>query len=196
MKAVHDDLKSKVTVKFSEAVVLAEEAGLDVMRGTIGMAVNENGDKFVVWMLAEMNMDDSESDAMSTTVFVVDAADSTNTIQTIQEIDHSGMMAEGKDKQYSHDKDKQYSHDKQQLGNYEDTLSDPEQIENKIAKIEEKLSDGGTVNVAKDVLKSQFLDVLKQLQTAIAEGDDAQADSLREQLNDLRNQITEMKRHN
>ena len=185
MKAVHDELKSQVTVKFSEAAALAEDAGLDVMKGSIGMAVNENGDKFVAWMLAEMNMDNSESETMSTTVFVVDAADATNTAQVTKEYDHSMMM----------NKDKAYSHDKQQ-GNYEETLSDPEQIENKIAKIEKKLSDGGTGNVAIDDLKSQFLEVLKQLQTAIDNGDDAQADSLREQLNDLRNQMTDMKRHN
>jgi len=130
MKAVHEDLKSKVSVKFSEAVILAEEKGLDVMNGSIGMAVNEDGDRFVVWVLAEMNMDDSESDAMSTTVFVVDAADATNTVQTTKEFDHSKMMmAEGKDKRYSHDKQQQ------QVDNYEETLSDSEQIENKIAKI-------------------------------------------------------------
>ena len=186
MKVVHDDLKAQVTVKFSEAAALAEDAGLDVMKGSIGMAANENGDKFVVWMLAEMNME-SESEDMSTTVFVVDAADATNTIQVTKEFDHSMMMAEGKDKKYSHDK---------QQGNHENTLSDPEKIENKIAKIEEKLSDGEMAgNVATDDLKSQFLDVLKQLQNAIAEGDDAQADSLRAQLNDLRNQMTEMRWH-
>ena len=185
MKAVHEDLKSKVIVKFSEAAALAEDAGLDVMKGSIGMAVNENGDKFVVWTLAEMNM---ESETMSTTVFVVDAADATNTAQVTKEFDHSMMMAEGKDKRYSHDK-------QQQGGNYEKTLSDPAQIENKIAKIEKKLSDQGTGNVTKDDLKSQFLEILKQLQNAIADGDDAQADSLREQLNDLRNQMGDMKRH-
>lgn len=187
MKALHEELKSQVSVKFSEAAVLAEEAGLEVMKGSIGMAVNENGDKFVVWMLAEMNME-SDSDDMSKTVFVVDAADATNTAQVTKEYDHSKMMVEGKDKRYSHDK--------QQRDNYEETLSDPEQIENKIAKIEEKLSNGGTGNVAKDDLKSQFLETLKQLQNAIADGDDAQADSLREQLNDLRSQMTEMKWHN
>ena len=186
MKAVHEELKTQVTVKFSEAAALAEDAGLDVMKGSIGMAVNENGDKFVVWTLAEMNVE-SESETMNTTMFVVDAADAINTTQVTKEFDHSMMMAEGKDKRYSHDK---------QQGNYEKTLSDPEQIENKIAKIEEKLSDGGTGNVATDDLKSQFLETLRQLQNAIADGDDAQADSLREQLTDLRSQMTDMKWHN
>ncbi|MDH3361564.1 MAG: hypothetical protein OEL56_04105 [Nitrosopumilus sp.] len=188
MKAVHEDLKSKVTVKFSEAASLAEDAGLDVMKGSIGIAVNENGDKFVVWTLVEINME-SKSETMSTTVFVVDAADATNTTQVTKEFDHSMMMAEGRDNRYSHDK-------QQEGGNYEKTLSDPAQIENKIAKIEKKLSDQGTGNVAKDNLKSQFLEILKQLQNAIADGDDVQADSLREQLNDLRSQMTEIKWHN
>ena len=180
MKTVHEDLKSKITVKLSEAASAAEDAGLDVMKGNIGMAVNENGDKFIVWMLAEMNMDASESDTISATIFVVDAADVTNTAQTTKEHNHSMIS-----------KDKRYSHDR----NYEKTLSDPEQIENKIAKIEKKLFEGETTeNVTNDDLKSQFLDLLKQLQTAIAEGNDAQADSLRDQLNDLRSQMGDMKK--
>lgn len=182
-KAAHDVLKEQVTVKLSEAASAAESARLDVIKGSIGMAVNENGDKFVVWTLAEMNKD-SESETMSATIFVVDAADVTNTTQVTKEFDRSMMMIEDKDKGYSHDK-----------GDYENTLSDPEQIQNKIAKIEEKLSEGGTGNAETDDLKSQFLNVLKQLQTAITNGDDAQADSLREQLNDLRSQMTDMKRH-
>ena len=110
-----------------------------------------------------------------------------NTAHVTKEFDHSMKMAE--------DKDKKYSHDKQQ-GNYEETLSDPEQIENKIAKIENKLSEGGTGNATTDDLKPQFLEILKQLQNTIADGDDAQADSLREQLSDLRSQMTKTKWHN
>ena len=157
------------------------------MKGSIGMAVNENDVKSVAWILVAMNMDSSESETMSSTMFVVDAADVTNTAQMTKEYDHSMMMAE--------DKDKGYSHDKQQGDYYEKTLSNPEQIENKIAKIEEKLSEGETTgNTTNDDLKSQFLDVLKQLQTVIADGNDAQADSLRDQLNDLRSQMGDMKK--
>ena len=186
MKAAHDALRAQVTVKLSEAAAAAENSGLDVMKGSIGMTVNENGDKSVAWILTAMNMD-SESEKMSATMFVVDAADIANTAQVTKEFDHSMMMSEGKEKGYSHDK---------QQGDYEKALSDPEQIENKIAKIEKKLSEGGTGNVTTDSLKTQFLDLLKQLQTAISDGNDTQADSLREQLNDLRNQMTDMKRHN
>ena len=181
MKAVHDSLKSQVSVKFSEAAAAAEDAGLDVMKGSIGMAVNENDIKSVAWILVAMNMDSLESETMNATMFVVDAADLTNTAQMTKEYDHSM-------------KDKRYSHDKKQGDYNEKTLSDPEQIENKIAKIEEKLSKGETGNTATDDLKSQFLDLLKQLQTAIADGNDAQADSLRDQLNDLRSQMGDMKK--
>ena len=181
MKAVHEDLKTKITVKLSEAAAAAENAGLDVMKGSIGIAVNENDVKSVVWILVAMNIDSSESETMSSTMFVVDAVDLTNTAQMTKEYDHSM-------------KDKEYAHDKKQ-GNYnENTLSNPEQIENKIVKIEEKFSKVGTGNATTDDLKYQFLDLLKQLQTAIAEGNDAQADSLRDQLNDLRSQMGDMKK--
>ena len=58
---------------------------------------------------------------MSATMGIVDAVDITNTVQGTEEFDHSM-------------KNKELSHDK----NYEKTLSDPEQIKNKIAKIERR----------------------------------------------------------
>ena len=104
-KAAFDALKEQVTVKLSEAAAAAESAGLDVIKGSIGMAVNENGDRYVAWTLAEMNKD-SESETMSATIFVVDAADATNTAQVTKEFDRSFMMSEGKYKRYySHDRD-------------------------------------------------------------------------------------------
>ena len=179
MKAAHDALRAQVTVKLSEAADAAENSGLDVMQGSIGMTVNEYGDKSLAWILTAMNMD---SEKMSTTMFIVDAVNITNTAQVTKEFDHSMMM-----------KDNEYLHDKQ--SNYAKTLSDPEQIQNEVAKIEEKLSKGATMAKATtDNLKSQFLDLLKQLQMAIADDDDVQADSIREQLSDLRKQMTGMKR--
>ena len=174
--AVHKELKDQVTVKLSEAAATAEDAGLDVMKGSIGMAVNEDGVKSVAWILVSMNIDDS--DKMSKTIFVVDAADVTNTAQTTKEYDHSM-----KD-------DNRYQHETK---GYANTLSDPEKIENKITKIEQKLATG-TGNADVDAAKAQFLDLLKQLQEAVANGDDVQADSLREQLKDIRNQMIDLKK--
>ena len=189
-KAAHDALKEKITVKLSEAAAAAENAGLDVMKGSIGKVVNEDGVKSVAWILVAMDYMDTESEMMSKTIFVVDAADITNTAQTTKEVDHYQMMMskQKEDKRYS----SSYSHGTGY--NNENTLSSPEQIQSKIERIEDKIAKG-TGNTTMDALKAQFVDLLKQLQTAITNGDDAQADSLREQLQDLRNQMTVMKRH-
>ena len=176
-KAVHKELKEQVTVKLSEAAA-AENAGLDVMKGSIGMTINEDGVKSVAWILVSMNMDDS--DKISKTIFVVDAADVANTAQTTKEYDHSMMYMKYKDKKYSHE-------------GYENKQSDPEKIQDKITKIEQKLAIV-TGNVDLDATKAQFVELLKQLQEAISEGDDTQADSLREQLRDIRNQMIDLKK--
>jgi len=182
-KAVHQKLKEQVTVKLSEASSVAEKnlTGLDVMKGSIGMAVNEDGVKSVAWILVAMDMNDTDSDKRSKTIFVVDAADVNNIAQTTKEYEHSEMSMKHKDKKYSHDKV------------YENKLSDTEKIQDKIAKIEEKIATG-TGNADVDAAKAQFLDLLKQLQTAISEGNDVKADSLREQLKDIRNQMIDLKK--
>ena len=85
---VYESLKEQVTVRLSDAASTAENAGLDVMKGSIGMAVNENSEKYVVWMLAEKNQDPS-SQIATATIFVVDAGDLSNTAQVTKELDHS-----------------------------------------------------------------------------------------------------------
>ena len=58
------------------------------MKGSIGMAVNENNEKYIVWVLVEKNRD-SESQTTTATIFVVDAGDLSNTTQVTKEFDHS-----------------------------------------------------------------------------------------------------------
>ena len=179
MKAAHDAIKAQINVKLSEAAAAAENTGLDVMKGSVGMVVNEDNVKSVAWILTAINMD-ADSQKMSKTIFVVDAAKnddgSLNTAQTTKEFDHSMKDKSSHDRKYD-----------------KTSLSDPEKIQDKIAKIEEKLVKG-TGNAETDAMKAQFVDVLKQLQAAITNDDDAQADSLREQLKDLRNQMVDMKK--
>ena len=87
-REVYESLKEQVTVRLSEAASAAENAELNVMKGSIGMAVNENNEKYVVWLLAEKNRD-SESQTTTATIFVVDAGDLSNTAQVTKELDHS-----------------------------------------------------------------------------------------------------------
>ena len=167
----HQELKDQVTVSLSEAA-----AGLDVMKGSIGMAVNENGEKFVVWKLVSMDIPDEETDTKIATIYIVDAADASNTATVTKEFDLS--MKNRMHGNYGADGAK---------------LSDPERLESKIQKLEQKLNEG-TGDSESDQLKIEFIYVLRQLQTAIADGDDAQADSLREQLKELRNQMIDLKK--
>ena len=79
----HKALKEQVTVSLSEAA-----QGLDVKKGSIGIAVNENGDKFVVWKLVSVDKTD-DSETMSATIHIVDAGNADNTIQVEKAFDHS-----------------------------------------------------------------------------------------------------------
>ena len=87
-REVYESLKEQVIVKLSDAASAAENAELDVMKGSIDMAVNENNEKYVVWVLVEKNRD-SESQTTTATIFVVDAGDLSNTAQVTKEFDHS-----------------------------------------------------------------------------------------------------------
>ena len=87
-REVYESLKEQVTVRLSEAASAAENAELDITKGSIGMAINENNEKYVVWMLAEKNRD-SESQTTTVTIFVVDAGELSNTAQVTKEFDHS-----------------------------------------------------------------------------------------------------------
>jgi len=79
----HKALKDQVTVSLSEAA-----QGLDVKKGSIGIAVNENGDKFVVWKLVSVDKT-ADSETMSATIHIVDAGNADNTIQVEKAFDHS-----------------------------------------------------------------------------------------------------------
>lgn len=76
-------LRNQVSVSLSEAA-----DGLDVLGGHIGVVVNENNDKYLVWTLKSIQKD-SESETATATIYVVDAADAANTTSITKEIDHS-----------------------------------------------------------------------------------------------------------
>ena len=83
------EIKSQITVSLSEA-----SAGLDVHKAHLGVVVNENDDKFLVWILVNVEKD-AESETAIATIYVVDAGDSSNTATITKEIDHSERTRDG-----------------------------------------------------------------------------------------------------
>ena len=109
-------LKDKVTVSLSEA-----SAGLDVQKASLGIAVNEHGDKYLVWKLVSIEKD-SETGTATATINIIDAGDADNTASVTKEFDKSSH----------HDK---WSHYKGMKGQFADMT--PEEREAKFAQYKE-----------------------------------------------------------
>lgn len=77
-------LKEQVSVTLSEAAANYPDA----KKAKLGAVVNENGDKFVVWLVVEAEYD-HETHTKTKYIHVIDAADSTNTTTVTKEIDHT-----------------------------------------------------------------------------------------------------------
>ena len=146
-------LREQVSVSLSEAA-----DGLDVLGGHIGVAVNENGDKYLVWALKSVERD-SESETATATIYVVDAADATNTTSITKEIDHSQKIEKRVDK-----------------------------LSNKIDRFEERLSESsGDADV--DAARATFVEKLQELKAALESGDSERVSELRDELKDLRSEL-------
>ena len=149
-------LKDQITVSLSEAA-----DGLDVMGAHIGVAVNENDEKFLVWALKSVEKD-PESGIASVTIHVVDAADANNTAVITKEIDHS--QRDGK--------------------SYKSLTKHSDKID----RIQEKLSEP-TGDADVDALRATFVEKLEELQEAIENGDSEAISELRDELKDLRGEL-------
>ena len=152
------ELKSQVTVSLSEA-----SDGLDVYKAHLGAVVNENDDKFLVWILANFEKD-SESGIVTATIYIVDVGDSTNTTQISREHDPS-----------TNDR-------KRMLGG----------LANNIEKLEERFSEP-TGNEELDGLRTQFVDKIRELKGANEDGDSDKAQELRQELKDLKDQLKNLR---
>ena len=152
-------LRDQVSVSLSEAA-----DGLDVLGGHIGIAVNENGDKYLVWTLKSIEKD-SESETAIATIYVVDAANVDNTTTITKEFDHSKM--EGK---LSHNGDKSANIDK---------------------KLERLSQPTGDADV--DAARATFVEKLQELKAALESGDSERASELRDDLKDLRSELGSIK---
>ncbi len=78
----------KRTLKAS-AISLSQAAeGLDVQKAKLGVAVNDAGEKFLVWKLFSMDKAE-DSDTVSVTIYVIDAGTGDKVTTIEKEFDHS-----------------------------------------------------------------------------------------------------------
>ena len=153
-------LRDQVSVSLSEAA-----DGLDVLGGHIGVAVNENGDKYLVWTLKSIEKD-SESETATAIIYVVDAGDADNTATITKEFDRSKL-----DGKFNHDGDKRAK---------------------MMEKIQQKLSEP-TGDADVDAVRATFVEKLQELKAALESGDSERASELREELKDLRSELGNIK---
>jgi len=152
-------LRDQVSVSLSEA---ADE--LDVLGGHIGVAINENGDKYLVWTLKSIEKD-SESETATVTIYVVDAANADNITTISKEFDRSKWNGK-----FNHDSDRHVN----------------------MAQKLEKLSQlTGDVDI--DAARSTFVEKLQELKAALDNGDSERASELRDELKDLRSELGSIK---
>ena len=152
------ELKGQVTVSLSEAA-----EGLEVYKAHLGAVINENDEKFLVWILANFEKDE-ESGIVTATIYIVDAADSSNTTQITREIERST----------------------------EDRKRSPGDLVNNLERLEEKFSEP-TGNEELDELGAQIVEKIQELKEAHEEGDSDKVQELRQELKDLMQQLRELR---
>jgi len=140
-------LKDQVTVSLSEA-----SAGLDVQKASLGVAVNENGERYLVWKLVSFNKD---SESRTATINIVDARDTDNTTLVTKEFGKSSY----------HDKGTHYEEMK---GKFADMT--PEEREAKFSQFREmKEAFASLSEDDQSTLKSHFKDMKGQYTDLIGE---------------------------
>jgi len=124
-------LKEQVTVSLSEATA----AYPDAKKAKMGIAVNEDGDKFLVWKVIEKSYD-HETHIVTKIIHVVDAADKDNTVTVTKQFDKTDKMQkhtqykemrEAFDALSQEDRDALKSHFRDMKGQHEDLTEEERQ---------------------------------------------------------------------
>ncbi len=119
----------------------------NVKKAKLGKAINENGDKFLVWKLVDFSKD-SESGTTKMTIYIVDAGDADNTAEITKEFDKTSH----------HDK---WTHYKGMKDKFADMT--PEEREAKFAQYKEMKEAFASVSEEdQTALKSHFKDMKGQ----------------------------------
>ncbi len=161
-----ETIKDQVTVSLSDAAAKYP----DVKKAKLGIAVNEDGDKFLVWKLVEFNKD-SDSETAMMTINIVDAGDADNTTTVTKEFD----------KDSHHQK---WSHYKGMKGHYADMT--PEEREAKFAQHKEMRTAFESLSEEEQsAIKSYFHDMKAQFADLTEEEKKAKHAEFKEQMQEF-----------
>jgi len=164
----HKALKDQVTVSLSEASANYP----NVKMAKLGKAVNEDGDKFLVWKLVEFNKN-SDSETATMKINIVDAGDADNTI----------TITKNFDKTSHHQKWSDY---KGMKAHYADMT--PEEREAKFAQHKEMRTAFDSLSEEdQTALKSYFQDMKKQFAEMTEEEMKAKHAEFKEQMQEFMN---------
>ncbi len=162
----HKVLKDQIKVSLSDAAADYP----NVKKAKLGMAVNEDGEKFLVWKLVEFNKD-SDSETATMTIYIVDAGDADNTAKVTKDFD----------KATHHQKWSDY---KGMKGHYADMT--PEEREAKFAQHKEMRTAFDSLSEEdQTALKSYFQDMKKQFAEMTEEEMKAKHAELKEQMQEF-----------
>ena len=158
----------RTTLK-EQAISLSEAAAdyPNVKKAKLGKAINENGDKFLVWKLVDFSKD-SESGTAKMTIYIVDAGDADNTAEITKEFDKTSH----------HDK---WTHYKGMKDKFADMT--PEEREAKFAQYKEmKEAFDSLSEEDQTALKSHFKDMKGQFADLTEEEKVAKHEEFKQQM--------------
>jgi len=158
----------RTTLK-EQAISLSEAAAdyPNVKKAKLGKAINENGDKFLVWKLVDFSKD-SESGTAKMTIYIVDAGDADNSVEITKEFDKTSH----------HDK---WTHYKGMKDKFADMT--PEEREAKFAQYKEmKEAFDSLSEEDQTALKSHFKDMKGQFADLTEEEKVAKHEEFKQQM--------------
>ena len=167
-KTTHDYLKSQVSVTLGQAATAAAAKGITADSARIGVVQNQEGDRYLAWIIGSSERD-ATTGIITTTIVVVDAGDASHSDSTTKTFDPSTMKDQN---------DATFDHSKRADKMWGDNTARFEQFKQKFSQ--------PTGDPTIDAARAHFLDLKQQLQDAIQKGDTATAQDIKKQLDDLR----------
>lgn len=162
-RETHDRLKDQITVSLGQAVSVAESNGVTDAMKA-SIGIAKDGEGNKYVVWTITSMNkDAESETVTKKIFVVDTGDAENFTTVIKSFDHSEM------------KEKMHGDKTAKFEKFQQKFSEP------------------TGDAEVDAARVQFLDLMQQLRDAYENGDADTAQSIKDQLHELKSSFLDMR---